>query len=275
MSKAEGKVKKEKKVKPAKEKYVEIGSLVGNGIDYHVYHMRTIDYIVSVLAGFAVAFLIIYIFFEAVLVALILGFACGFVVIKPYEKMLLEKRKKTLLLQFKDLLESLSGSYSAGRNTAGAFADALNDMQILFGENSYICQELRIINAGLNNNINIEDLLMNLSDRTGLEDIASFAEIFRTGNRLGSNIKDIVSQTREIINDKMEVEMEIETMVTGPRTELYIMTVMPIIVVFSLKLLGQESLSATNVTNIIIRVVVLGIMVFAFLIGKKFTDIKA
>lgn len=275
MKKSEAKVKKEKQMKPAKEKYVEIGSLVGDGIDYHVYHMKSMDYVISVLLGVVVAFIVIYVFFENAVVALVVGIVCGFFVIKPYEKYLLEKRKKTLLLQFKDMLEALSGSYSAGRNTAGAFEDALHDMQILFGENSYICQELRIINAGLKNNINIEELMVNLSDRTDLEDIASFAEIFRTGNRLGSNIKDIVSQTREIINDKMEVEMEIETMVTGPKTELYIMTVMPIVVVFSLRLLGQESLSATNVTNIIIRIVVLIVMVGAFLIGKKITDIKA
>ena len=61
MKKSGTKIKKEKKVK---EKYVEIGSLVGNGIDYHVYHMKVIDYAISVLLGFAVAFIILYIFFK-------------------------------------------------------------------------------------------------------------------------------------------------------------------------------------------------------------------
>ena len=51
----------------------------------------------------------------------------------------------------------------------------------------------------------------------------TIANVFEVCNRQGSDLKRIVSDTREIINDKIEVEMEIETMIAGSKNELNIM----------------------------------------------------
>ena len=59
---------------------------------------------------------------------------CGF---------LCEKRKKTLLMQFQDMLEGLTSSYSSGKNTNGAFSDAYGDMVQIYGENADIVRELK------------------------------------------------------------------------------------------------------------------------------------
>ena len=86
------------------------------------------------------------------------------------------QRLKSLREQFKDLLESLSASYSAGRNTPDAFQDACNDMISIYGEESDIVRELELICTGLNNNINIEVLLTDFAERSGLDDVMSFAK---------------------------------------------------------------------------------------------------
>ena len=78
-------------------------------------------------------------------------------------------------------------------------------------------REVQIICTGLNNNINIEQLLLDFARRSGLDDAMSFANVFEVCNRQGGDLKRIVAETREIINDKIEIEMEIETMLSGQK----------------------------------------------------------
>ena len=86
-----------------------------------------------------------------------------------------------------------------------------------------IVHEVKLICMGLRNNINIEPLLIDFAERSGLDDVMSFANVFEVCNRQGGDLKKVVADTREIINDKIEVEMEIETMLSGSVNELNIM----------------------------------------------------
>lgn len=151
-----------------------------------------------------------------------------------YQESRLKRRKKELLLQFKDLLESLTASYATGKNTLDSFRDAWNDLEQIYGDQADITRELAIIVTGMENNITIEDLLTNFARRSGLEDVASFADVFRVSIRQGANIKDIIAATRDVINDKIEIEMEIQTIIAGNKNELNIMMVMPLVILVSL-----------------------------------------
>ena len=135
-------------------------------------------------------------------------------------------------------------------------------------------QELQIICAGLGNNINIEQLLLDFADRSGLDDVMSFANVFEVCNRQGSDLKRIVSDTRDIINDKIEIEMEIETMLSGNKNELNVMMAMPVIVVLSLSTMGTGTVVPNAPVNLIIKLICLGIFGAAYLIGRKIVNIK-
>ena len=197
------------------------------------------------------------------MLSIIVGFIIGFFAINPYRNYLISDRRKKLLLQFKDFLESLSSSYSTGKNTLNAFKDSYKDMEQLYSSNSDIVNELEIIVAGMENGFNIEELLNNFAYRTGIDDIQSFANIFESGNRIGSNMKTIIHNTKEIINDKIEIEMEIRATVVEKKTELYIMLLMPFIIVLALKSLGENTFSALIPINMLIRAIVLFI-IFVF-----------
>jgi tight adherence protein B len=181
---------------------------------------------------------------------------------------------KALREQFKDLLESLSASYSAGRNTPDAFGDACNDMISIYGEDSDIVRELELICTGLKNNINIEVLLQDFADRSGLDDVASFASVFEVCNRQGGDLKRVVNQTRDVIGDKMEIEMEIDTMVAGNKNELNIMMFMPLLIVGMMKGMGLSSVGTNTPVNIMVKVVCIGVFALAYVMGSKITDIK-
>lgn len=261
--------------KKEKEVYEEVTSLIGDGDDYHVYHMSLKDTVIAFLIGAGAALVVSWLFFGNLIVSATSAVVVGIYARPVYQNHMKEKRAKALLLQFKDMLEALTSSYSAGKNTLDAFTDALSDLGQIYGEEADIVKELSIIVGGMANNINMEDLLLNFAARSGLDDARNFADVFRVAIRQGANIKDIIFSTRDIISDKIEIEMEINTMLSGNKNELNIMMVMPLIIIVSLGGLGTGMTAADNtLINVIIKIIALGLFVFAYYLGRKITAIK-
>lgn len=269
------KAKKQKKQKIKKEKsvYTPIPGIMGIGEDYHVYTMTITDRLTAAGIGVLVGIAVGYVFFNSWLAAAVLSVIAGIYIQAPWQEYLKKKRLKKLLLEFKDLLETLTASYSAGQTTGKAFSDAMNEMNDLFGEGADIVNELKMINVGLQHNYNIEDLLLNFAQRSGLDDVDSFANVFEVCNRKGGNLKQIVGETRSVINDKIEIEMEIQTMVAASKNELNIMMVMPFLIMLTMRGLG-DSMTGNGMINIIVKFVALGIFAGAYVVGIKLVDIK-
>lgn len=260
--------------KKEKQEYIEKRGILGNAEDYHVYHMTKTDYLVAYAAGFLLGAIVVFIFFRFLPLVVICGAICAIKAPGIYNGMRKNSRLKQLRTQFKDLLESLTSSYSAGQNTPNAFADAKNDMISIYGEDSDIVKELQIIIVGLSNNINIEQLLLDFADRCELDDVMSFANVFEVCNRQGGDLKKVVSDTREIINDKIEIEMEIETMLSGNKNELNVMMVMPLVIIISMSSMGTMTIASNTPINVIIKLVCLAIFGLAYVLGRKIVDIK-
>ena len=240
--------------------------------DYSQYTMKSTDRMLAFIIGFGGACVILHIFFGNVIVDVLAGLICGVFAQKIYRNMMIDRIKNQLTLQFKDMLDSLNSSVSAGKVIVASFADAHKDMALQYGDNSYICKELGIITTGLANGINVEDLLADFGARSGIEDIQSFANVFMLSNRRGGNIKTIISESRSIICDKIEIEQEIKTMASSTKSELYIMMCMPIIIVPMMSGFTQDG--ANELVNILVKIVGLAMFIIAFIIGNKITDIK-
>ena len=260
--------------KNKKEEYVEQHGILNLGKDYHVYHMTKRDILISYAIGMVIGVVVAASFFGSIIFALICGIVCAIFAPKIWNNYKREQVQNNLKLQFKDLLDSLNASYLAGKNTTNAFKASEKDMISIYGETADIVNEVQIINTGLENNINIETMLLDLAERSGLDDIKTFASVFEVCNRQGGNLKNVVSETRDILNDKIEVEMEIDTLLTANKNDLNILTVMPIVVVIMLNGLGSGTITQNTVGNVVLKIICLGIFVAAYLIGKKITDIK-
>lgn len=258
-----------------KEEYVRIPGLIGEADDYHVYDMTKSDRITAFLIGMAVGITVIFVFFRSIVLALIVGAAVGIYAQDSYREHRRKKRLQSLRIQFRDMLESLSSSYASGKNTREAFEDCYNDLKQIYGDNVDIIRELYMIVYGLQSNFNIEQLLRNFAQRSGIEDVEDFADVFEISLRQGANIKNIISSTRSIINDKMEMEMEIVTLMSSGRNELNVMMVMPLVIMLSLGGLGGEtSITANTPINVIVKLICLGIFGAAYFLGRKITDFR-
>ena len=240
--------------------------------DYSKYKMKLTDRIAAFLIGFAGAAVVLHIFFGSPIVDIIFGIAVGTAAQPVYRNMMMNRIKKQLLLQFKDMLDSLNSSISAGKVPNAAFADAEKDMEMQYGKNSLICKELRIINRGLINSQNIEELLLDFGRRSDSDDIVSFANVFAIANRRSGGIKTIIGETKSILCDKIDIEQEIHTMVNASKNELNIMMIMPLLVVPMMSSFSSDS--DNPIINIGVKIFGIIIFVIAYIIGRKITNIK-
>ena len=257
-----------------KPKYEPIPGLIGDATDYNDYSPTVKDKIVWFLIGMVAAGAVLYIFYESFFVSLIAGAVCGVIFIPISKKSKIKKRKQKLSMQFRELLDALSTSIGAGKNVQDAFQGAIEDLAIQFTRDSDIVRELEIICAGMYNNIAIEDLLGNFAQRSGIEDIGNFANVFSTCYRKGGNINEVIKNTAEIIGDKLEIKMELETMVSGQKNEMNIMLVMPVLFVLVMKSMGGGLIDLSSAVGVLSVTGALAIFVLAYFAGQWITNIK-
>ena len=140
-----------------------------------------------------------------VLIPTITGIIAAKIFLPIRKQQIIEKRKRSLHLQFRDFIESVATSLNAGKNVPDSIKNAYDDLKVQYAEGSFILRELEWILSNMNNNVNLEDLLLDFGHRSGINDIESFGSVFETCYRKGGNIKDVIKTTHQIIGDKIEM----------------------------------------------------------------------
>lgn len=247
--------------------------LLGNASDYEVYSFRPVERIIYILLGALAGGVVSFVFYENLIVSSLVGAVGALVYPRIRKKQLIAKRKERLLLQFRDCLECLSTSLGSGSNVPQAFQAAANDMSIQYGVDSDIYREVTIINSGIDGNVNVERLLMDFGERSGQEDIKNFADVFEVCYRKGGNIREIVKSTYQIICDKVDVQLEINTAVASKKIEQNAMLVMPVVFIFLLKMMGSDMIDLHSLQGVLSTTAGLVCFIVAFLVGKKILKI--
>lgn len=255
--------------------------------NYKVYYMKPMEKIIYFVLAFAVGAAVGYLFYGGIgkdefgqatslthildiVISSIVGIVAGVLYLPVRTKQIQNKKRNDLKLQFRELLDALSTSLGSGKNVMDAFKSAYDDLRIIYSEEAAIIQELSIIIDGINNNVDVEKSLMDFGIRSGIEDIESFANVFETCYRKGGNIKDVIKNTQQIITEKMEVELEIQTVVAASSNEQMIMTVLPIGLIAIIKMMSPE-FSGNFVTpvGLISTTIAIVMFVVAYFVGKK------
>ena len=260
--------------------------------NYKVYNFSQKEKILYFLLAFVVGAAVGYLFYGGIgkdefgqpttvtwvlnaVIPIAVGCLAGRLFVPMRQKSIIEKRKRELSHQFRDMLDALTTSLGAGKNVNDSFMGVYEDLKIQYDEDAFILKELEVIISGIHNNIDIEDVLEDFGKRSDNDDILSFANVFKISYRKGGNIKEIIRNTHSILSDKMEIAEDIETLVTSNRLEQNIMIVMPIVLIALIKMMSPE-FAANFVTpaGLISTTVSLAIFVAAYFIGKAVLDIK-
>jgi tight adherence protein B len=241
---------------------------------YFEYDMKLTERIAWMLAGFLMGYIVGQVFYDLLVLSVICGVLVGYVMPSVVLKAKISRQMSDINKQFQSLLESLVNSLGAGRTVYDSFQGAKVDMLMQYSEKDYIVKEINNIIDGMNNNIKIEVLLKELGYRSGSADIDSFADVFDTCYSRGGNIKSVLQSTYEIMNDKMEIAREINTMVAASRQEQNMMLVMPVVFVFLLNSMGTDMTGRGTTVGYITTTIALVMFLLAYIIGKKILNIK-
>lgn len=191
------------------------------------------------------------------------------------KKSLFEKQRSELSLQFREFLSSLSTSFSSGENVNTAFANAYTELTSQYGEHSFISQELFIIVSGMNNNVTLNDLLDDFAERSGIEDIENFVNVFKTCYRAGGDMKKVVRNTYDLIGEKIAITEEIRTKITSNNMQQNVMSIMPIIIIAFLRFSSSQFASNfASPLGVVMMTIAVGIFLGAYIYGRKIIDIK-
>jgi len=170
----------------------------------------------------------------------------------------------------------MSVAMRAGNPLLKALQSAREDLLLIYQEDSDIIVELDIIIGRFNNAVPLSEAFSDLSERSGLEDIASFASIYATIEGKSGRADEIVRETQQIIADKMEIEMEIDTLLTAAKSEVNIMMFMPLVILGVIGYAGAGFMDAIYTTSAGRLVSTGGLIVFiiSFMMARKFSDVN-
>lgn len=263
--------KKEKEPKKKKQ-IVEYKGISGSGTDYRVYILSPMQRIVAMVVGFAVGFAAAYIYYDFIPLGIVVGAVAGWKAVDIYRNKFFTQRQRELRLQFRDLLESLSNSYTVGMTASRAFHNAYTDMETEHGKDALITKELRLICAMHDGQgVEIKDMVNDFAERSGLDDVRSFASVYDVATDLGGDVAKVIRETRDMIGDKIEIELEIQTMVTGQKNQLNILAVMPLVMAMLTRTFSDGPQSTLT---LIVKTIALFLFVFAYWLGTKIVDVK-
>ena len=244
--------------------------------DYSRSPSELADHIAAVIIGFAIGFVILFIFYKIAVLAIIGGAVYGAFNLFAAAKRAANKRKFKLRTQFFDLLEAMSVSMRAGSPPLKALESAKEDLLLIYAQDSDIIVELNIMIGRFHNAVPLSEIFSDLAKRSGLDDIQSFASIYATIEGKSSRADEIVRETQQIISDKMEIEMEIETMMTAAKNEANVMLVMPLVIIGVIGYAGAGFMDAiyTTAGGRVVATVGLGLFIVSYILSRKFSNIK-
>ena len=249
---------------------------IHNKPNYDVTPNKLFQNIQSYIIGFALGFVVLFVYYKLLALAIAGGAVFGAAYIFVGAQNAIDKRRRNLRTQFKDMLEALSVAMRAGNPPAKALQSAREDLLLLYNENSDIITEMDIIIGLFDNAVPLSESLSDFAARSGLEDIESFASIYKTIEGKSSRADEIVRQTQNIINDKMEIEMEIETLMTSAKNEMNVMMLMPLVILLILGYVGAGFMDAiyTTAGGRVAATIGLIIFIISVFLGRNFTKIK-
>lgn len=183
-----------------------------------------------------------WLFFDSLTVGAAAGVLCLFFLPK-YKNWRIDKRRRELLLQFRDLLYSAASSVSVGRSMTQALEESLTFWKGMYDENDLIILEVRNMLKRITvSNENDVEVLKDFARRSGLPDVADFVSVYECCKSSGANLVQAINRAATVIGDRIELEKELHTMMAQKQFESRIVMASPFLLLLFLKLLSPEYL---------------------------------
>lgn len=237
------------------------------------FHEHIVMYVIFTVLGTAV----LYVFYHSVFISLIAALVIAAFLESGYANGRIKARRKKLRVQFCDMLESMAVASRAGNTELHALEAALKDLKRTYSDDTDIIVEITDILNKYRNGIQLRVLFRDFGERSGVDDILSFAQIFEVIEGKSNKFSDIIRQTQQVISDKIEIEQEIETVLTAPKQETTMMIIMPVLLMLLFSSDGENGMMGMLFTTFggrVLTTVCVIVFIVAYFLSQKLTDIK-
>lgn len=211
-------------------------------------------------AAFAIGMAVGYIYFDDLLPGALI-FLCLYFAYPIYMRNQRKKKRQTMLIQFKDLLYSLSASLSLGRNMRQALEESLD-----FWKNTYDDREPIMIEVNLMlkemKETNAQDVkvLRDFSDRWEIPDIVDFVNVYESLRITGGDMPKAISRAAAVIGDKITIEKELDAALSEKLAEGRLVGAAPFIMTLAMKVFSPDYMRPMYETEAGMAVAVLSLV---------------
>lgn len=197
------------------------------------------QYIIAGMKSIALVVAITYLFYERVWAMGLLA-PLGVHFYRMFVKVEIRKKKSEFERQFLDALQSMQAQMNVGYSMENAIKEVQRDLLMMYKKNSLIVEEFTYMTRQLGINITAEQVWQEFAERVKLSVVDSFVTVFILSKRSGGDSIAIIRSAVKQLNDRAEVRAEIENVITAKRLEFYVMTVIPLGMIFYMKLSFPE-----------------------------------
>lgn len=245
------------------------------GTDYRVYRGTPRDFLMCMGKAGILSLVLSWLFYHTLAGVVMVAFLAP-MMYRMQKRSAIRARQENLRNQFKECIRVVTASMQAGYSAENAFGEAEKELTLLLGSDADMCRELRRVNQQLRLNVTIESLMQDLADRSGVEEISSFGEVFGYAKRNGSDFLRILTDTSERITEKAELEQEIQVMVSGRQMEQRVINVVPMGILCFIDLTSPEFLQAMYEGAFGRIAMTFCLLAYggAYLLSKKLVDIR-
>ena len=195
--------------------------------------------------------------------------------VKECKKARRRRRRDQVQKEVMEILQGLAASVQVGYALENAWVEAYKGLEGLYGSKSVTGKTFRRMIEGMRQNIPMTQLMEEAAKELENEDFSVFTEIVGFAKRSGGNFVEIIRQTVEQMQEKMDVEREITTMVAQKKLELWIMRITPPAILLYLRLASpeyMEPLYAEAAGAAVMAVLLMGYLV-AWWLGERILNI--
>ena len=193
-----------------------------------------------------------------------------------YRRYVADKKIKKLESQFSDALRFISSSLAAGMSIENCFYEFV-EKSCTYGKSdlSVITEEFHKITGRMDLHMGLSDSFEIFAKQSGSSDIKVFSVALSGVCRNGGDIIGLVRNTAASLRIKRETEEEISLILSDPKYNHRIITVMPILIVFLMKFISPDYMSQLHYgVGKLIDLIAAIFIVVSFLIGNKIADIE-
>lgn len=186
------------------------------------------------------------------------------------------KKEQEFREQFQNAMQTLASALKVGYSVENAIRETEKDLRTLYSKDSRILKEFSRMIHELDMNFTAEYVLKEMAARIQQEDVENFVIVFATAKRTGGDSIAILKNTVKMIGDKIEVEREIQTLLSAKKLEFQVMCIIPLGMVLYMRMAFPEFLSVLygGIPGVIMMTICLGIYAFAWRLGMKMIQIE-